>query len=122
LDEEFGSSVRAPRKLHRVVDRLFNADLPLLRNRLHAQLHPLIETIFEDIADQDAVEILQSCYVHMGSLRIAAQDLNAVITDAIPRFLQQDGTEEIVQTATSAGRFGNAVEGALTRNTGQLYL
>jgi hypothetical protein len=122
LDEEFGSSVRRPRELHRVVAKLFNADLPLQRNRLHAQLHPLIETIFEDIADQDALEILQSCYVHMGSLKIVAQDLNAVITDAIPRFLKQQGAEEVIQTATDAGRFGNAVEAALVRRTGQLYL
>ncbi len=122
LDEEFGSSVRRPRELHRVVARLFNADLPLQRNRLHAQLHPLIETIFEDIADQNALEILQSCYVHIGSLRIVAQDLNAVITDAIPRFLRQQGTEDIVQTATDAGRFDDAVEAALVRRTGQLYL
>ncbi len=58
LDEEFGPSKRVPRKLERVVDRLFNADLPLQRNRLHAQVHPLIQTIFEDIAIQDPVEIL----------------------------------------------------------------
>jgi hypothetical protein len=122
LDEEFGSSVRYPRQLHRVVDKLFNADLPLQRNKLHAQLHPLIEAIFQDIADQDPVEILQSCYVHTGSLKIVAQDLNAVITDSIPRFLKQQGTVEITQTATDAGRFGNAVENALTQHTGQLYL
>jgi hypothetical protein len=35
LDEEFGSSKRTARNLHRVVDRLFNADLPLQRNRLN---------------------------------------------------------------------------------------
>ena len=33
LDEEFGPSRRIPRKLDRVVDRLFNADLPLERRR-----------------------------------------------------------------------------------------
>lgn len=122
LDEEFGSSARNPRQLHRVVDRLFNADLPLQRNKLHAQLYPLIEAIFQDIADQDPVEILQSCYVHTGSLRIVARDLDTVITDSIPRFLRQQGTEEITQTATDAGGFGNAVENALTQHTGQLYL
>jgi hypothetical protein len=68
--------------MHRVIDRLFNSDLPLQRNRLHAQLHPLIQSIFLDIADQDPLEILQSCYVHTGSLRIVARDLNAVIVDA----------------------------------------
>jgi hypothetical protein len=122
LDEELGASVRYPRQLHRVINKLFNADVPLQRNRLHAQLHRIIETTFEDIADQDPVEILQSCYVHARSLKIVARDLDAVIVDAIPRFLKEEGTEEIVQTATTAGRFGNAIEGALSRHSGQLYL
>jgi hypothetical protein len=122
LDEEFGSSVRQHRQLLRVVDRLFNADLPLQRNRLHAQLHPLIQTIFQDIADQDPIEILQSCYVHTGSLRIVAQDLNTVITDAIPEFLRQQGIEPIQQTEGDAGRFGTAISNALKRHNGELYL
>jgi hypothetical protein len=122
LDDEFGPSTRIPRKLHRVVDRLFNADLPLERNRLHAQLHPLIQTIFQDIADQDPVEILQSCYVHAESLRIVATDLNAVIIDAIPKFLLQQGTEAILQESNDAGSFGTAVAQAPTTRPGQLYL
>ncbi len=122
LDDEFGPSTRIPRKLHRVVDRLFNADLPLERNRLHAQLHPLIQTIFQDIADQDPVEILQSCYVHAESLRIVAVDLNTVITDAIPKFLLKQGTESIVQQPDDAGSFGTAVLRASTSHPGQLYL
>jgi hypothetical protein len=122
LDSEFGSPLRTPRQLHRVVDKLFNADLPLHRNRLHAQLHPLIQTVFEDIADQDPLEILQSCYVHTASLRIVAQDLNTVITDAIPAFLRDQGAEPIQQTADDAGRFGTAVAQAVTRHAGELYL
>jgi hypothetical protein len=122
LDEEFGPSTRIPRKLHRVVDRLFNADLPLERNRLHAQLHPLIQTIFQDIAEQDPVEILQSCYVHAESLRIVAHDLNTVIIDAIPKFLVQQGTEAIVQESDDAGSFGTAMSQAATTRPGQLYL
>jgi len=122
LDDEFGPSARIPRKLHRVVDRLFNADLPLERNRLHAQLHSLIQTIFQDIADQDPVEILQSCYVHAESLRIVATDLNTVIIDAIPKFLLQQGTEAILQESNDAGSFGTAVAQAPTTRPGQLYL
>ena len=122
LDNEFGSSTRIPRKLERVVDRLFNADLPLQRNRLHAQLHPLIQTIFEDIAIQDPVEILQSCYVHAASLRIVARDLNTVITDSIPKFLQQQGTEPLHQGPDDAGQFGAAVEQALHTPAGHMYL
>ena len=122
LDSEFGSLLRTPRKLYRVLDRLFNADLPLHRNRLHHQLHPLIQTIFENIADQDPPEILQSCYVHSATLRVVAEDLDTVITDAIPKFLLEQGTEPIRQSATDAGNFGNAVAGALRAPEGELYL
>lgn len=122
LDAEFGSQLRPARQLHRVLERLFNANLPLQRNRLHAQLHPLMETIFKDIADQAPLEILQSCYVHTGSLRIVAQDLNTVITDAIPEFILEQGGEEITQSASDAGRFGTAMAGAITHQSGQLYV
>jgi hypothetical protein len=122
LDTEFGSALRKPRHLYRVLDRLFNADLPLQRNRLHAQLHSLIQTVFEDIADQDPLEILQSCYVHMGSLRIVAQDLNTVITDAIPQFLLEQGAEPLKQTSGDAGTFGVAVARALASQAGEMYL
>lgn len=122
LDAEFGAYHRAPRQLLRVVDRLFNSDLPLQRNRLHSQLHPLIRTIFEDIADQDQIEILQSCYVHSHSIRVVAEDLNCVITDTIPRFLRDQGTEPIQQGRQDAGRFGVALSGATMRTSGQLFL
>jgi hypothetical protein len=122
LDEEFGPSKRIPRRLDRVIDRLFNSDLPLQRNRLHSQIHPMIERIFQDIANQDPVEILDSCYVHFGSLKIVAHDLNIVITDAIPKFLKEQGAEPVFQGVADAGSFGNAVAEALTAHTGQLYL
>src|SRR3989442_3256163 len=76
LDAEFGSPIRFDRGLDRVIDNLFNSDLPLQRNRLHAQLYPLIRHVFEDIGDQDQIEVLQACYVHSASLRIVAEDLN----------------------------------------------
>lgn len=122
LDREFGTTLQASRKMHRVIDRLFNSDLPLQRNRLHVQLHPLIQTIFQDIADQDPIEILESCYVHTSSLMIVARDLNAIIIDSIPKFLQDQGTEPIKQSATDAGSFGDAIADALTSKSGQLYL
>lgn len=122
LDTEFGTPIRAQRRLYRVVDRLFNADLPLPRNRLHAQLHPLTRSIFEDIADQDQIEILQSCYVHSASLRIVASDLNYVIRDTIPDFLRDQGTEPLQQSHSDSGRFGTAIEDALTKGKGQLFL
>jgi len=122
LDEEFGSLIKTRRRLDRVTDRLFNANLPLQRNRLHAQLYPIMETVFQNIADQDPLEILQSCYVYTGSLKIVAQDLNVTISDAIPRFLSEQGTEQLIQSATSAGSFGKAMSDALSDPSGQLYL
>lgn len=122
LDEEFGVSRQVPRRLERVTQRLFNADLPLQRNRLHTQLHPIIQAIFEDIASQNRVEILQSCYVHAESLWITARDLNAVISDSIPEFLRQQGTQSVKQGPNDAGIFGEAVLEALTHRVGQMYL
>jgi hypothetical protein len=122
LDSEFGTTLRAPRKMYRVIDRLFNSELPLQRNRLHVQLHSLIQTIFQDIADQDPIEILESCYVHTASLKIVARDLDAIIVDSIPRFLRDQGAEPIKQSATDAGEFGDALASALTSKSGQLYL
>lgn len=122
LDAEFGAPNRSPRQLLRVLDRLFNANLPLQRNRLHAQLHPLLVAIFENIADQDAIEILQSCYVHSTSLRIVAEDLNVIITDAIPQFLLDQGAQPIRQNQDDAGRFGIVLAEAMPVRQGQLFL
>jgi len=122
LDNEFGSPHRVGRELHRVVNNLFNGELPLQRNRLHTQLHPIIKTIFEDIADQDQLDVLQSCYVHSGSLRIVASDIDSVITDAIPHFLQQEGTEQIFQGRGNAGEFGDAMYHVMGADKGQVFL
>ena len=128
LDAEFGARLLIPRRLDRVLDHLYNADLPLHRNRLHSQLYPLIQTVFENIADQEPPEILKSCYVHTGSLRIVVEDLNTVITDAIPKFLLEQGAEPVHQSPEGAGDFSTAIEEALTFEEphdgplGQLYL
>ena len=122
LDAEFGVPYRTQRQLHRVIDKLFNADLPLQRNRLNAQLHPLIRKIFEDIADQDQIEILQSCYVHSASLKIISKDLDFVITDSIPRLLREEGTEPVIQTESHAGKFGDSIASAIRSSSGQLFL
>ncbi len=105
LESEFVSQLRIQRHLHRVTDVLWNADLPLQRNRLHQQLDPLISAVFEDIADQAQIEILQSCYVHSHSLEIVAQDLGIVITDEVPKFLEREGAVQIRMGADDAGDF-----------------
>ncbi len=122
LDAEFGSARRTQRRLDRVLDRLFNADLPLQRNRLHAQLFPLVKSVFEDIAEQDQLDVLQSCYVYSGSLTIVAEDLNCVITDSIPSFLLAQGAEQVLQGPDDAGRFETALIHAVGEPRGQLFL
>lgn len=122
LDAVFGSNLRVSRESHRIVNILFNADLPLQRNRLNIKLQPLIRRIFEDITADNQLEILQSCYVHYGSLRIVAQDINATITDTIPMFLKRQGAEPLFQSKDGAGKFNTMVTDSTDMTTGQLCL
>ncbi|GAC1526591.1 MAG: hypothetical protein NVS3B1_16150 [Marmoricola sp.] len=121
LEEEFGATRRATRQLLRVGDRLFNSDLPLQRNRLNAQLTPLIGTIFSEIADQDQIEILENCYVHSASLRVVASDLEVVISDSVPKFLTDEGAQELPRDETGAG-FSRIITRAIERPDGELFL
>lgn len=122
LDSEFGRITVSSRRLLRVIDRLFNSDLPLRRNRLNSQLHPLIKYIFEDIATQSDLDLLQSCYVHTRSLYIVADDLNVAITDTIPKDMSFLGTKPLKQSDKDAGEFGEAVMRAVRGRKGELYL
>lgn len=122
LDSEFGRLTASSRKLDRVIDRLFNADLPLRRNRLNAQLQPLVKYIFEDIAAQDDPDLFRSCYVHTGSLRIVSEDLSVVITDTIPKDSAFTGTKPLKQTSYDAGDFGAEIRRAVRERRGELYL
>ena len=122
LDNEFGSSLRVSRECHRVISILFNADLPLRRNRLNIQLQPLVKHIFEDITGDNQLEILQSCYVHYGSLKIVARDIEATITDTIPMFLRREGAEPLFQSTEGAGAFGEMVTKCTELTTGELCL
>ncbi|HPJ81897.1 MAG TPA: hypothetical protein PL103_06735, partial [Saccharofermentans sp.] len=122
LDSEFGRITTSSRKLERVIDRLFNADIPLQRNRLHYQLQPLVKFIFEDIASQDDIDLLRSCYVHTKSLRVVAEDLDLVITDTIPKNVAFVGTLPVKQTDKDTGLFGEALEVGVRERKGELYL
>ncbi len=121
LHEEFDSALRVSRRLHRVVDRLFNADLPLRRNRLNGPLQPLIKLIFEDIADQDQLEVLQSCYIHSSSVRGAADYLDHLITESIPQFLVDEGTRSVGPPGSRAG-FDDVMGAAVSERRGELIL
>ena len=123
LDSEFGSSLRAERDLFRVADKLFNDNLPLERNRLHARLYNITRVIFDDIADQEDTDILQNCYVYSKSLEIVAKDLDVIIKDSIPKLLKTHGAEElIVNGRYSAGKFGPAVSDSIGHRKGRLFL
>jgi hypothetical protein len=122
LDTEFGSRLRIERQLHRVVDHLWNADQPLQRNRLHIKLLPLIAAVFEDIADQDQLEILRECYIHTRSLHVVARELGVVITDEIPQFLRDENTFTVLSGPHDAGGFGTIVQKGLSTDKGYLCL
>ena len=122
LDEEFGSNLRASRESHRVINILYNADLPLQRNRLNTQLQPLVRLIFEDITGENQLDILQSCYVHYSSLKIVAHDIDAVITDTIPAFLRRESTEPLFQSKIDAGKFGEMITSSTSTSNGELCL
>jgi energy-coupling factor transporter ATP-binding protein EcfA2 len=122
LDVEFGRSPASSRNLYRVIDHLFNADLPLQRNRLNFQLQPLVKAVFEDITAQGDIDLLQSCYVHTGSLKVILDDLGIVITDTIPKNIEFQGTKPIIQSSTDAGDFGSDIEQKIAERKGELYL
>jgi len=122
LDAEFSSTVKVNRELHRVIDILFNADLPLLRNRLHSQLHPLIRLVFEDITGENQEEILQSCYVHYRSLKVVARDIGVAIRDSIPEFLKREHAKPLLEGEEHAGMFGNSLESGVESSRGMLCL
>jgi predicted type IV restriction endonuclease len=121
LHEEFGNRLRVSRNLHRVITRLFNADLPLRRNRLNTALQPLIKLIFENIADQHQLEILQSCYVHSNTVRLASEYLHNLITEPIPQFLHEEGTLSIGIPGAPKG-FEHALRTAAVDRKGELVL
>lgn len=122
LDSEFGRLTQASRRLGRVTDELFNADLPLRRNRLNSQLQSLIKHIFEDIASQGHLDLLSSCYVYTHSLHVVAKDLDFAITDTIPKDVTFAGTKPLKQSADAAGDFGEDIVRAVSERKGELYL
>lgn len=121
LNEEFSPSIRASRELHRVVDRLFNPDRPLERNRLNSALQPIIKLLFEDIAVQESLDILQSCYIYTGTLTTVANDLDNILTESIPKFLADQGAVP-VGTPTSRFGFERVLHDAILVTKGELFL
>lgn len=121
LNEMFSSSLRTSRQLHRVVEHHFNPDVPLLRNRLNSDMQPLIKLVFEDIADQEELEVLQSCYIHTGTLINAANDLDTIITETIPKFLVDEGAAS-VGGDDDRGGFLRTIKDSVSVSRGDLFL
>jgi hypothetical protein len=122
LDKEFGLAITPQRQLRRVLSHLNNPDAPLLRNSLHTQLNPVITYFFEDIADPEHIEILKNCYVYSRSLTLAANDINYVIKDVMPKFIKDQKGIELFQGKDDSGDFGESMNYAMTKNNGQLFL
>lgn len=122
LDKEFSSIPVITRKQVRIIDKLYNANLPLERNRLHAQLDKFIEALFKDIADQEYLKILESCYVYSRSLQFTLKSLDVIIKDTIPKFLKNEGTIEVRPRKTNSGIFQDKISKSIESKVGELYL
>lgn len=122
LENEFSLISSVERQQHRVKSFLLNSDAPLHRNRLHAQLHPIIDAFFDDIADKDAIDILKSCYVHSRSVKHAILDMDNVINDKIPLFLRKEGTDHVLTGKSDSGNFASEVSKAVEAHLGDLYI
>jgi hypothetical protein len=121
LHEEFSPSITASRELHRVIDLLWNADVPLSRNRLNSDLQPIVKMVFEDIASQESLDVLHSCYIHTGSLRRVANDLGKIFTEAIPKFLVDAGAHSVGEPGERHG-FERVLKDAIAVTKGELFL
>jgi len=122
LDSEFSSTTLSNRNLSRVLNLVLQPDVPLLRNNLHTELHPIISHFFEDIANPDYIETLNKCYVYSTTLKTVANDINFVIKDSIPKFLIDEGVIDIIHKENDSGTFGRVIEKAVQSSSGQLFL
>lgn len=110
------------RSMNRVNDRLHNPDQVITRNRLHSQLHPLVNRIFGDITEYDQVEIMQRCYIHTTTLRIVDRSLQFVIQDSIPHFAALDGTFDTTPGPEDGGKFGRNLPDYINQSDGSVFL
>lgn len=61
--------------------------------------------------------------MYSGSLKTAARDLSSVISDAIPKLLKEQQTEEISQTRSGTGRWwGQSIFDAVIGAKGEVFL
>lgn len=63
LDAEFRLANLPSRTFYRPLDPVVDSDAAYDRNELSSLLQPYIDTYFGDIAIQEAVEVLEHCYV-----------------------------------------------------------
>lgn len=115
LEKAFSSEITTPRLLTRPIDLLRYPNSPLFRNRFHMHLHPFVEGVFRDIGAKE-IEILEKCYVYNRSLRIIDDDLQLVIEDSIPHFVQ-----EAVETKPGyrdSGPLGEGIKKAIVEGGG----
>lgn len=122
LDSYFTPQINPERSLTRVLNKLVDPDVPLLRNSLHTELHPIIRHFFEDIVDPEYLDKLEKCYVYSTTIKTVANNLGFVIKDSIPKFLADDGTTELLHRQSDAGEFGKVIEKAVKLKRGQLFL
>jgi hypothetical protein len=118
IENEFSSLPVVSRNQYRVINKIYNANLPLERNKYNAQLSSFISLFFKDIADQDYLDILKTCYVPSRALN----NLEYAISDSIPKFLFNDGAVNVRTNDNGAGFFQTKFEKSITNKQGEMFL
>ncbi len=123
LDKAFSTEIHKPINYYRPNKYLYNPDAPMLRNSYHNQLNPFVENIFRDISSKEQIDILKKCYVWGKSLNIIDTDLNLIIKDSIPQFIEKEGGVDTTPSYKSDnGNLGQQISKSLNKNYGSLFL
>jgi hypothetical protein len=113
LDEAFRAGNTTNREFHRPIAGIVDRDATYGRNSFNVGLRPYVERFFGDIASQNAVQILEKCYVKSTPIQVIDSDLKIQIRDSIPRFAE--GTMPI-EAITDDAKFGNDIKDAIEKS------
>lgn len=101
LDSAFRIAAPVSRDYHRPIAKQVTADATYARNPINLAMRPFADKFFGDIAKQDAIEVLEQCYVHSTPLQTIDEDLKLVIHDHIPKFAT--GTKQMQTSEDEPG-------------------
>ncbi len=87
LDNEFRLHSSRIRSFYRPIEYIVDSDATYERNPFNAALRPFLDQFFGDIANQETVDVLKSCYVYSRPIQAIDKSLNLSIRDEIPKFV-----------------------------------